>query len=202
MSLVISFLSQDYLLFCGDTKVVRDNGTVGLCEKVHIFNNIILWGFTGNVLINIDPFRIFLGDDGNIDFNKTQNITFDELDYHIQSFYNRLNSEYITSGIIPNFNCIIGGFNNGNFITKNYSLIKKKRGIFLDISENNFLKHTVMGEPCHQNVLEDLLPPCYQSVEELIDIFQKIIDIGIYKDNTINNKMTAVYLKRSETYKI
>lgn len=196
MSLVMGFLCDQYVLLCGDTQINYDNEEKGLISKVYSFNKDIVWGFTGNVNNNIDIIRPYLNDDLSIDQTKTVNITFDDLCGNIyHNYYIPALEKYKQTGISSDLNCFIGGYKDGHFLLQNYTVIELTQYEELLISESGFLKHRIMGKTEHESNLKLLLPNYFPTIQEMINIFQNILDIGITFDTTINNYMTYVYLE-------
>lgn len=193
MSLVIGFVADDFLLLCGDTQLNFPDGSKGTIQKVHIFNDSILWGYTGSVKSNLDFIQKYVTD-GKLDITKTSSISFKELNIQLAAHYNNLKQLYDQTGMCPDFNTVIGGVENEKFVLYSYSLIESKVGINKIIAEPQSIYHLIMGKYEHETNFNcfDHLP----SIDELKQMFQDILNKGISFDDTINNQMTYVYLQK------
>lgn len=198
MSLVIGVLCDEYVLLCGDTQINYGNGNKGLISKVFKLNKNLIWGFTGNVERNMNILSPYLTNE-SLDENKTAGITFDELcntienDYYLPDLEN-YNTTHIPSGL----SCFIACYKNNHFILQRYSVIESHQNKDTLISEPNLLHHYVMGVTEHEinfcKLLPDKVSGNFPSIDDIVGVFQNVLDIGIEFDPTINNCMEYVYL--------
>ena len=199
MSLVAGFLTDKYVCFCGDTCLTLPNGNTSTIQKVHYFNQNILWAFTGDVQSNVIPIKEFLAN-GYFDFTKTSNVSFNTLNDKLKKHYNALYASLLKSNQnasvkkYPQFNTMIAGIENGAFTIYRYSLIEKVQSCEKYVEDSSCVQHIIMGKQEHEKNL--CMPIFYPTISDLSQTFQNVLDKGVIFDKSINNMQQYVFLQK------
>lgn len=205
MSLVIGFISPDFLMLCGEERIRM--GEDIFCEnfrKVYYFNENVVFGFVGNVNNNsrfiqefLQDFNLLFDNQFKVDYEKTKNISFEELDIILTERHSAWKKEAQNSGVFPDSRIVIGGYINGRGVLKSYSVLKDNSDILETWEEENALGYQILGNVSDQEALYEamnLISP--SSINNLRQVFQETITNSSVKNNGINKNMDAVFLRR------
>lgn len=205
MSLVIGFVSPDFIMICGEERIrIGKDIFSEKFRKVYYFNSSIILGIVGKIDSNYKfiedyllDFNLLKDEKFVFDYEKTEKINFLDLDKILTKKFHVINNESIKTGRFPNIRIMIGGYINGIGRIKIYSIINDKHGIYEINEEQDAMEYFVLGKPEEQEILCAALETKDKyTINDLREVFQDVIDYASKDNAGINKNMDAVFLRR------
>ena len=198
MSLVIGFISPDFIMVCGEERIRMGQDIFSeKFRKVYYFNSSIILGFVGKIDSNYKfieeyllDFNLLRDEKFIFDYEITEKINFLDLDKALTEKFYVINNEAIKTGKYPDIRIMIGGYVNEIGRIKIYSITNDKHDIYELKEEQEVLEQKILCE-----VLE---AKDEYNINGLREAFQEVIDYASKNNAGINKNMDAVFLRRQE----
>lgn len=190
MSLIMGILEKDFLILCADTQLNKPDGSKEIIEKLIEINNNIIIGIGGQLEAANDILarvELSIGFE-NCDFSQYINTFAAIFDSYCQAGSPLGHVSFLIGGLF-NGSLYLGCFSviDGNVIERDvYSYIDQPIRKLLQAKDD--LPHIV-------NVKKYVVKPDYTPIA-IVEGFQQVLNIGIEFDDTINNSMTHLLLRR------
>lgn len=204
----MGFLTPEFIVMCADKRICR-NGNIHSedFKKVYYLNNNVVFGLAGSVLGNyallseyLEDFNLYCDENFRVDFDKTANLSFQEVCDAITDKFGKFVEKYRDSQKRPDVSIMIGGFVDGEGIVKRLFSRGDKIGEDETRGEKGVLCHLIFGSEEQEYLLKEKLENINQvSINSLQKVFQEVIDVSSQTNETINSKMNAVFIEKPES---
>ncbi len=205
MSVVMAFVTREFTVMCADKRICR-NGNIHSEDfrKVYYLNHNIIFGFAGSVLGNyillsdyLEDFNYYSDDCFRVNFDKTKNISFEEVCNSISKKFDSFIEKYRGQEKIPEVSVMIGGFTEAGNILKTFYVRENIPGKDVIVGEENTIYHSIFGTKAQEKLLIDILGSMKEvGINGLQRTFQEVIDVDSKNNQNINAKMNAVFIEK------
>ena len=202
MSLVQAYISENFILMCGEQRAILSDGTVNEnFKKVFKLKDTTIIGITGTIEANIVLFQSYLHIDGNVLEVSKNNHTYNEVVLNILNSYLN-NKYYIDKKGVHSLVCGWDGekmtgitiFTNDNdpsmrpinILTPEYPGHIRPVSCGLAIHRDNTMK-----------IAQELNP---KNILECKTLFKKVILEGVKIDYSINNNLTFEKIRKVDMH--
>lgn len=195
MSIVTAFLYRDFALICGDTLLVKPDGSHGTIKKIHKSSNNIAFGMTGDVNNNVEFFSPFFNNNFAIDESVVAQHTFNSI---VESLDQKFELNMKLGTVPENFDIagVVVGWDGEKFACHKYMLSppKKDREVLCFANYNEIqIIHLGMAEHL-QNFMQLFDPSKFNSYQYLLEVYQLVLLMGATFDNTISTTEEYILL--------
>lgn len=207
MSLVIGIACQDFMLFCGERRVIYSKNQVSEdFIKVFKLSNSLIIGITGTIKGNID-FLNFLFVIENGKFKIRDNIIIPNY-LELRAILNERFDDVLNSKTSSTFYTTLGGWDNSQFCLDAYfynsSDISKSKRTHIEPLNAQDVRFTCMERDNHVHY-DNFLMLLEQNKEHTIlnykNIFKSVVDLGSKFDDSINKNCTFESIRRRDVLK-
>lgn len=187
MSLVMGILQNDFVMFCSDSRLNGYDNNSYTVQKVFKYNENIIYAIGGDKETVDSIIEI------------TRNICGENASY--EDFSNTV--EYIFRNLplkdTKNISIFIGGISNDNLSMKIFYVFDNKLSLEIHITpiKSNPIRKVFSSDiSLHANTIQKYFPKRAMTINEIINSFQIILDLGSSIDTTIDNKIQYLYIKK------
>jgi 20S proteasome alpha/beta subunit len=200
----MGFVTPEFVMICGDKRICR-NGNIHSEDfrKVYYFNDNIILGFAGKVIRNFEfiseylqDFNLLSDESYKIDYNITENISFQELSEALTLKLENAKKEYEESHVSPDIEIMIGTVSNGESIMRRFYILDDKIGIDESREEEGALAYLIFGNELQESLLNQELASVEKlTINNLQSVFQEVLNVAADSDAGINKNMNAVFIE-------
>lgn len=180
-------LESDFVIFCADTQLNGYDGIKSEVDKVYYINKDIIVATGGDYSLSHQTISLVTA------HKNQENISFHEFYNAILQAFNEVSLSY---SILPNVTLLVAGKEQEQLLMNLLAIIDAQIIHEQYVYDGEPVRKILGQTHLHFNTLTNLFPKEKMTPATIISKFQELLNKGILVDETINNKMTYVIIRK------